>query len=173
MLPNTSYHLPALTSHALVDPARPVRKEQHLPPEVRLVVHQPSIFLSPLRPHTAATDTVKKPIHRRVSTIQSEGIADRGGAIREHQTACLHACLLYCSGPGPLYRAASFQAKAFIRVFRRIKWWYRQPQYIMSILIPVRSTRRIYTDVSTYVWNVPDARKFDLVSYSRLVMLPL
>ena len=48
-------------------------------------------------------------LHRRseeahlqtLSTIQSEGIADRGGAIREHQTACLHARLLYC--PGPLY----------------------------------------------------------------------
>ena len=44
VLPNTSYHFPALTSHAVV----PVRKEQHIPPEVRLTAHQPPIFLSHL-----------------------------------------------------------------------------------------------------------------------------
>ena len=44
-------------------------------------------------------DAVKKAINRRVSTMQSGGITDLGGAIGEYQTAYMHACLLCYPGP--------------------------------------------------------------------------
>jgi hypothetical protein len=82
--PEYSYHLPATSLHLL---SFSFPKKPYLPPEVRSTAHQPSsnfILLSRLR--------LSQEVHlQTLSTIQSEGIADRGGAIREHQTACLHA----------------------------------------------------------------------------------
>jgi hypothetical protein len=87
--------LPALTSHAVLDPARPARLERHLPPEVRLVVHQLRVFLSPPRPRTAAIDSVKKPpTHACLRFSRKElqiGVA-RYASTKPH--ACMHA---YCT----------------------------------------------------------------------------